>query len=331
MKIDLDNPHQNSHFIDQQKKVWETYEDILKKSRKDIRFCKKLRDMYPIIAGNYTFFLKNEAASPYRQKLEKLLQLSRTVLDVPVKATNKNFFKRLSDFYSNILPDQIYQSRRFIFASTLFFWMSVLLSFVLTAGKPEFGGAFLGSEQYHHYRSQIELGIKFQNFFLPDDYGLLVFISVLVNNLKVALLTTISGTLLGIGTIYVLMQNAFIMGGLSGLYFQSTYFIDFLSQILQHGFIELMAICLSGACGFLIATPFFYSGHIQRKDFFKKRIQQAGKLFIGCASMLFLAAAIEGFITTLYLSLNSRYLIIFLTMILFGGYLLYSLKPNWRL
>ena len=313
--------------MEKQKEVWQNYEEILKKSRKDIAFCKQLRDMYPVIAGHYAYCLKNDPTSLHRKRLEKFLRLSRKLLDRPVENSDRNIFARIFEFYFRSLPNQIYQSQRFVFASMFFFWMCVSISFLLTVENPEFGGAFLGSEQYHHYRSQIEAGVKFQNFFLPESHKPVVFVAVFLNNVKVALLTAMSGILFGIGMFYVLMSNAFLVGGLSGIYYRSPHFVDFMTQIFQHGFIELMAICLAGASGLLIATPFFYSGHIRRKDYFKKRIKQSRRLFIGCVSMLFMAAAIEGLITTLHLPLHGRYLVIFLSMLFFFGYLIYSLRP----
>ena len=317
-------------FAEQQKEVWKMYDELLKKAPKDIQVCKQLRDMYPVIAGHYAFLSRHGGSTSHCQKLERYLQISRNILDVRVKEGKQGFFKKLFRFYSAVLPDRIYLSRRYIFSSGFFLWLGIIFSFVLVINEPELGSAFLGSSEYYHYRSQIESGIKFQNFFLPENFEFVTIIGVLMNNLKVALLTMFSGLLLGVGTVYILTKNAFIVGALSGLYYRSEHFPDFITQIFQHGFLELTAIIFSGASGLLIASPFFYSGYIKRKDLLRKRIKQAGELFLGSISLLLIAALIEGIVTPLHLPLYQRCLVIISTIILLGAYLSYSLSHAKR-
>lgn len=317
-------------FEKQQGQVWEEYAELLKKAKKDLAATKKLRDLYPTIAGHYAFLSQNHSGSAQGKKLKEYLHDSWRLLDVPVERIKPSIAFRFLAFYAVALPRQIYQTKRFFWASILFFWLSALISFWVTVEIPEFGSAFLGSAQYHHYRSQVELGVKFQNFFVPESTGPIVFVQVFLNNFKVSLLSLLGGMLMGVGTLYVLLKNSFLVGGLAGIYYSSEHFIDFISLIFQHGFLELMAISLSGAAGFLIASPFFFSGHIEKRSLFKKRVKQAFVLFAGSTSLLLLAGLIEGLITTLRLPIWQRFIVIGMTIFLFSSYMIYSIRLSNR-
>ena len=175
-------------FYSQQKEIWEEYEFLLKESKKDLAATKKLRDLYPTIAGHYAFLLRNHSESPQTKKLKEYLQNSWKFLDAPVGEAKLGVAFHILAFYVSTLPHQIYQHKKFFLASILLFWLSVFFSFVITVNVPEFGSAFLGSSQYHYYRSQVEAGIKFQNFFVPEYQGSVVFIKVFLNNFSVSLL-----------------------------------------------------------------------------------------------------------------------------------------------
>ena len=311
--------------------VWREYEELLLKAKKDIASIKKLRDLYSIIASHYVFLVKKDARSPQAKKLAEYLHQGRQILDVTVEDAKQGFFQRLFVLYFKKIPQQIYQCRRLFFLSALFFGASVLSSFWLTVQIPEFGSGFLGSQNYHHYRSQVELGLKFQNFFVPESSGPVVFVAVFLNNVKVALYALLGGMLMGLGTLYILIKNAFLVGGLLGIYYQSGHFVDFVSTIFQHGFLELMAIILAGTAGFLIASPYFFSGHIRKKDLFRKKARQAMLLFTGTLTLLFAAAMLEGLVTTLHLPIPMRFAVIGATFFFFSLYLVYSLRHSYRL
>ena len=313
-------------FEAQQSHIWEEYSELLKKAKKNLAATKKLRDLYPTIAGHYAFLSQSYPNSAQAKRLKEYLHNSWRLLEAPVKRIKPGIAFRILAFYIAVLPQQIYRNKRFFWASILFVWLSVFISFWVTVSVPEFGSAFLGSAQYHHYRSQVELGVKLQNFFVPESTGPIVFIQVFLNNFKVSLLSLLGGMTLGIGTVYILLKNTFLVGGLMGIYYSSEYFIDFISLIFQHGFLEIMAIALSGSAGFLIASPFFFSGHIEKKSLLKKRIKQSFILFAGSTTLLLFAALIEGLITTLHLPIWQRFVIIGMTVLLFLFYTISSMR-----
>ncbi len=306
--------------------MWLEYEELLKKSKKDISSTKRLRDLYPNIVGHYTFLVKHYPESSHKKKIATYLHQARQRLEAPVRGSKESLFYRLFSLYAYKIPQQIYQHRRLFFISILFFWASIIVSFTLTVYIPEFGSSFLGAAHYYHYKSEVESGVKFQNFFLANSSGPVVFIAVFINNLKVSILTLLGGMLFGLGTVYILIKNAFLVGGLLGIYYRSDYFVDFVSTIFQHGFLEIMAITLSGMTGFLIASPYFFSGHIQKRDIFRKRSKQAIILFAGVITLLLVAGFIEGIITILNLAIPLRLGVIALTIIAFTIYLIYSLR-----
>ncbi len=318
-------------FIRQNEKIWDEYEDILSHAHKSISARKKLRDLYPVIAGHYAFILKSKSDMSVKKKIENYLHFSRRILDINRISEKKSLVRNLFRFYFNTIPHILHKNKRITFIGMLFFLITIIFSFIMTIYFPDYSIAFFNPQEYHHYRGQIEAGLKFQNFFVPNSYGPVLFGTIFLNNLKVALMCTASGIFFGIGTVYILVKNAFLVGGLSGLYYSGGHFEDFITQIMQHGFLELMAISLAGVSGFILSSSYYFSGYIKRKDIFRRKMKEAALLFGLVISLLFIAATLEAFITTQNMDIANRKMVIWSTIIFFMLYFIYCMKRSvWK-
>lgn len=295
----------------------------LKFARKDLPQRKLLRDYYPVLTEEIKNLPAYEKAQ--KAKLENLLQMVRPFLEPREK---KSLVKSTSRFFGNTFPE-ILRANRFSFVSAnILFWGSVFVAFIAGVFSPEFNSAFLSAEVYHHYRSQIESGIKFQNFFVSPETGPILTAYVMLNNLKVSLLATAGGLLAGLGTFFILLFNGFMVGSLSAMYYPTPHFIDFITQIFQHGMLELNAIAFSGAAGFSIASAFFTGGSMRRIDILRKKAPHALAFLLFSGFLLIIAGLIEGLVTPLHLPIPMRLTIIFLTGFALWTYILLSLRKR---
>lgn len=310
-------------YVFEHRKTWQQFSDLCDLAKKSPAARKKLRDLYPVIAGQHSFARDTFPEKKVTSELGKLIFRARSVLDVPVTAgePRKSFYKRLTHYYLNTLPALVARNKAAFFLGFFLFWGGSVFSFILASYSPEFASSFIGSENYHHYRQQIEAGHKFQNFFIPVQVGPVVVIQVMLNNLRVSIMTAAGGLLFGIGTLYVTLVNSFLVGGLSSLYYHSDYLLDFWTQIFQHGTLELTAIAFASMAGFMIAFPFFYSGQYRRFDLLKRKAMEALHILGLVALMLVIAGLIEGMITPLHLPIAARFIVIGLSFIAIAGFL----------
>jgi uncharacterized membrane protein SpoIIM required for sporulation len=67
--------------------------------------------------------------------------------------------------------------------------------------------------------------------------------------------------------------------------------------IMPHGATELLAICLAGAAGYMLASAIIVPGRLRRATALKRVGGPALTIELGCMVMLVIAGVIEGFVS----------------------------------
>lgn len=115
------------------------------------------------------------------------------------------------------------------------------------------------------------------------------------NNAGIALLCFARGILLGIGTIYTLIQNGIALGAISGYLIATGHSAKFLSFVVSHGSFELTAIAVAGGAGLILGDAIVHPGQRSRIESLRVRGLEAVQIAGGAAAMLGVAALIEAF------------------------------------
>jgi uncharacterized membrane protein SpoIIM required for sporulation len=121
--------------------------------------------------------------------------------------------------------------------------------------------------------------------------------TIMTNNIKVGVLAFGLGLTFGIGTTYILLFNGLMLGALGAIYFRAGLSLAFWATILPHGVIELTAIFLSGAAGFVLAGALIRPGTLPRRQALALAGRDAVGLALGTIPMYVVAGIIEGFVT----------------------------------
>jgi uncharacterized membrane protein SpoIIM required for sporulation len=117
------------------------------------------------------------------------------------------------------------------------------------------------------------------------------------NNVQVAFLAFALGITLGIGTVYVIVQNAALIGLLAGASQAAGTGHVFWALVLPHGFLELIAICIAGGAGLRIGWSLIDPGDRYRLTALGEEARDAVLVVIGVIPAFLVAALIEGFVT----------------------------------
>lgn len=120
---------------------------------------------------------------------------------------------------------------------------------------------------------------------------------IMVNNIQVAFLAFAGGVLLGLGTVYVLVNNGLAIGATSGLaaaYGLGGPLVDFVSA---HGGIELTVVFIAGGAGLRLGHSVLAPGLCTRASALALAARGAVRLLFGCVPLLMIAGTLEGFVS----------------------------------
>lgn len=131
----------------------------------------------------------------------------------------------------------------------------------------------------------------------PVTERALIGTQILLNNVWVSVLSFGLGFTLGIGTAVVLFTNGVMLGSLFAVFFSKGNSYPFWALIVPHGALELTAIFLCGAAGFVLGWPIIAPGDLTRTQALAHGARAAIKLVAGAIPLLIIAATIEGFVT----------------------------------
>lgn len=139
--------------------------------------------------------------------------------------------------------------------------------------------------------------------------------SIMTNNIQVAFLAFAGGITFGILTVYIMVYNGIIIGALAGLFWHYGQSYAFWAYIVPHGVIELTAIFIAGGAGLLMGYKLFVPGPYSRGYQLKRQAKRSVQLLLGTIPLFVIAGVIEGFITPASFSLETKYIVAFLTII----------------
>jgi uncharacterized membrane protein SpoIIM required for sporulation len=198
---------------------------------------------------------------------------------------------RVVRFFTTAFPSEVRASGGFILACAALFALTSVVAYWLVAVKPSNVYALLPAALIE----PIHRSLHDSNFAFDRDYASTMSASIITNNIKVASLCFAGGMTLGVFTIYLLIFNGLMLGGLGALFANAGFGVDYFATIAPHGVIELTAIIISSAAGLLLAAGVLAPGRLRRIDALKRNAQRAGVLILGVSAMLVVAGLIEGF------------------------------------
>ena len=144
--------------------------------------------------------------------------------------------------------------------------------------------------------------------------------AIITNNIQVTLLVFGLGLTAGIGTTAVLIFNGVSLGSIAGWMTLHGKEKALWGWIMPHGATELLAICLAGAAGYLLAGAIVAPGQVRRSSALKHIGGDALAIEIGCMVMLLIAGLIEGFLSPSSIDYRMRLAVLAFSLITWGAY-----------
>ena len=223
---------------------------------------------------------------------------------------------RLVTFWKYDLPLTIRKHHRVIFFFCfLIFLVFFAIGFFSSLQDDNMARNILGNGYVDKTEENIRNGNPFGIYESGNPF--LSWLGLMIHNIKVSFLMFVSGLFCGVPSIYLLGQNAVMVGVFDHFFVARGLGIQFFLVVFVHGTLELTAIIMAAAAGVVLGKSFLFPGTIKRIDAFRQGAKDGVKIMVGLIPVFALAAFFEGFITRLYNDLSVLTTIIFSVSVLF--------------
>ncbi|MEN8242338.1 MAG: stage II sporulation protein M [Chloroflexota bacterium] len=203
-------------------------------------------------------------------------------------------WRRIINFISTGLPNAYRKTLPYTITAAMFFILPALLAAVALSIQPGAADQFLPPEV-----SSLSETIANKELWtnIPIEERPYASSFIMTNNIQVSFLAFSAGILFGIFTIWIMVYNGLILGGLTGLTIHYGIGFDLWTFVIGHGVIEMSVIFITGGCGLMLGWAALRPGLLSRKNSIMIAARRAIRLVIGLIPFLILAGLIEGFIS----------------------------------
>jgi uncharacterized membrane protein SpoIIM required for sporulation len=204
-------------------------------------------------------------------------------------------WRRVATFFLQTFPAEVRRSWRPIAVCTAVFLLAALVAYASVAHRPLSVYALLPAAEIPLVRKSLhDSNFAFDGAFAPAMSS-----AIIANNVRVAAVAFAGGMTLGIVTVWAVLNNGLMLGGLGALFAAKGFGTDFWATIAPHGVIELTSIQIAGGAGMLLAAAIVAPGRLSRGEALKRNARRAATLMVGVAALLVVAGTIEGFFSPL--------------------------------
>ena len=292
-------------FIKKNKDRWEKIQHSPAKDADEMakEFTQLVDDLayaktfYP--AGKVTHYINTQASKIY----------------LNIYKNRKEESNRFITFWKYDLPLTIRKHHKVVFFCLTVFLIFFAIGFFTSRQDESVARSFMGDEYIDKTQENIEKGNPFGVY----EYGnpFLSWLGIMIHNIKVAFMSFISGIFAGVPTLYLLGQNAVMVGIFNEFFAAKGLSLQFFLVVFVHGTLEMTAFIIAAAAGVVLGKSYLFPGTIKRIDAFKQGAKDGVKIMIGLMPVFALAAFFEGFITRLYNDISLITTIIFFLSVLF--------------
>lgn len=274
---------------------WEQLDALLRRSQDNIEQLssanvKQLGALYRAAASDLALAQREFPQHRVTAYLNQLVARGHSVLyrSQPLALDQLRRFLRAG------FPRAFRQTLPFFLAGLLLMVLPALAAGLLTAWQPE-AASWLLPAQVQQLIPQIEEQQLWTD--IPLRERPYASSAITTNNIRVSFLAFGGGVTAGLLTVYVMIFNGLLLGGLTGLTAHHGVGFELWTFVIGHGVIELTVIFMAGGSGLMLGWAILQPGLLRRRDALALAGRKAVKLVVGAVPLLIIAGLIEGFIS----------------------------------
>lgn len=276
-------------FIKQNKEKWLDFEQAI--FGKSIKNPDEMASLYIHLVNDLSY------AQTYYPKSKTVVYLNYLASQIYQKIykTKREEKNRFVYFYKTEVPLLVYQYKRYLLYAFVLFFACVGIGVISAKYDDNFVRLILGDYYVNMTLDNIKDGNPVAVYKSGSNWG--SFIGITLNNLFVGLKCYIYGIFGGIGTFWVLIQNCIMLGSFQYFFYQQGVFWESVQGIWIHGSMEIFAIVIESACGFILGASILFPRTFSRLNSFKIGFKDSLKIFLGTVPFTIAAGILEGFVT----------------------------------
>jgi uncharacterized membrane protein SpoIIM required for sporulation len=254
-------------------------------------FASRYREIAADLARARTY----RAPPVTRNLLERLVAAGHNVLYRDERKTAA----RVWEIAMRECPAAVIQSWRYVVVAVVTFAAPIAAGFLLMRERPALAHEVLPDGMLRRAEAGVERQAAGQGYYVADPRLQAAEASFIIsNNVRVAFFCFAGGILLGVGALALLAFNGLSIGTTFGHFANLGLFGYIGTFVVGHGTLELFAICVAGAAGFLLGTSIIAPGELTRSDALVVNGRRAVRMVGAVVVMLGVAGTIEGFVST---------------------------------
>ncbi|MNK22215.1 hypothetical protein D3C87_404890 [compost metagenome] len=276
-------------FIKQNKEKWLEFEQaIFGKAKKN---PDELASLYIHLVNDLSY---SQTYYPRSKTVVYLNHLAALTYQKIYK-TKREESNRLIYFFKTEVPLIIYRYRRYVLYAFLLFFAFTAIGAISAANDGEFVRLIMGDNYVNMTLENIEKGNPVAVYKSGSNWGM--GIGITVNNLYVGILCFIYGIFAGMGTLYMLLQNCIMLGSFQYFFYEKGVFWESVRGIWIHGAMEIFAIVIEAAAGFVLGASILFPKTYSRMASLKMGFKDGLKIVLSTMPFTFAAGMLEGFVT----------------------------------
>lgn len=278
-------------FVKQNKDKWLRFESLVQNnmsispselSKLYVELTEDLNYAQTFYANSETLAYLNELSVGVHQKIYK---------------TKKESKNRIYQFYAKEFPLFFYQHRYTLLLAFLLFLGFSAIGAYSAASDDGFVRLILGDAYVNATLENIQKDDPMAIYKEANQTDM--FLGITLNNIKVALFAFVAGILAGLGTIYIVLQNAIMLGSFQYFFYEQGLLWESARTIWIHGTIEISVIIVAACAGLVMGKSLLFPKTYTRLQSFTQGVKAGLKIVISTIPFFIIAGFLEGFITRL--------------------------------
>ncbi len=276
-------------FVKQNKDKWLRFENLLQQNVKVSP--DELSELYLEVTDHLGYartFYPNSTASKYLNELSAKAHQK-------IYKTKKESRGKIVVFFLSEFPLFFYQYQRQLLISFFVFALFSAIGAFSAASDGTFVRAVMGDAYVNMTMENIADQDPMAVYKEMSEMNM--FLGITVNNIRVALFTFVLGIFAGIGSLYMLMQNAVMLGSFQYFFYEQGLLWESARTIWIHGTIEISVIIVAGCAGLVMGNGILFPKTFTRLQSFIRGTKAGLKIVISTVPFFIIAGFMEGFVT----------------------------------
>lgn len=209
--------------------------------------------------------------------------------------TKRESRKRFITFYTREFPLFFVQYHKQLLIAFLIFALFSIVGAYSAATDGNFVRLIMGDGYVNMTLENIENGDPMAVY--KEMTELNMSLAITINNIRVALMAFAYGLFLGLGTLYIIMRNAIMLGSFQYFFYEHGLLWESARTIWIHGTIEISVIIIASCAGLVLGNSILFPGTYTRLQSFVRGAKDGLKILLSTVPFFIIAGFLEGFVT----------------------------------